>query len=214
MPATITEFERGARMGLKALDTYFRNEDSHLTIEARVEPAGGGDGWDMRRITDTDMEAYRAGALSDVLLEESRRASAEAAAVPAPAADASLDQVIGLMAEDKSNDWSEEIEALDEVATELVAARDQLEKYRVNVGSIENLVLTSRYARFGKFTAALLGSNAEWPGSEMLELIAEHWSRIDDKAIGGQSANDLAHWRKIADQLGVAHDGPDEEDDA
>jgi hypothetical protein len=213
MPEILTDFERGVRSGVDKLDEHFRNDDRHLTIEVRVERPDGSADHDLRSLTDADMTAYRESAIRSALQEE--RAQATSKPIVTTAHDAELSQVMEFMATDKSNDWSEEIAVLANVESELLEARDKLQTYYDNIGSLGTIVTMSRYARLGKFTAALLGSHEEWPGSEMLEWIAEQWGRIDSThSIAGQNAAELQYWRKIADRLGIEYDGElDDEDE-
>ncbi|MET0885668.1 MAG: hypothetical protein ABWX92_04385 [Mycetocola sp.] len=123
-----------------------------------------------------------------------------------------LGDVISQMAEDKSNNWSDEVRTLTDVEKELLAAREELETYRANVGSLDGIVAISRYARIGKYTAAMMGSRENWESSDMLADISTLWGQMDDRAIGGQSEEELAYWRKIADDLSIRHDGAEEGD--
>lgn len=70
-----------------------------------------------------------------------------------------------------------------------------------------------QYAIFGRRVAALLGSHERWPGSEMLGWVEEAAANlIDFPAIGGQSPAELVLWRTVADQLGIEHDGEEDDD--
>jgi hypothetical protein len=68
------------------------------------------------------------------------------------------------------------------------------------------------YAAFGRYVAALLGSHEEWSGAGMLEEIAEYASNLTGfPLIGGQSSDEYTLWREVAGQLGIEHDGEDNE---
>lgn len=69
----------------------------------------------------------------------------------------------------------------------------------------------SRYTRFGKRVAALLGANTEWDSAaDYLDSIAS-WAQIDlGLAVGDQSDVVLKFWRLLADELGVDYDDEDE----
>lgn len=122
-----------------------------------------------------------------------------------------LGQVITLMVEDRSNDWSTEIATL----TSAESALAELEQYRDRLGPISEIDTTSNYADLGEFVAATLGSNEDWSGAEILEAFAEHWKSLGvDMAISDQSDDELVHWRKIADRLGIEHDALEDDDDA
>jgi len=62
------------------------------------------------------------------------------------------------------------------------------------------------YAQIGLKVAALLGSNREWNGGDMLEAIGEI-TREHGLQVGDQDDATLAKWRALADSLGYAHDG-------
>jgi hypothetical protein len=70
------------------------------------------------------------------------------------------------------------------------------------------------YARLGEHVAALLGSNTEWDDpAAYLEEIAAKANALGLEPVGDQDAEGLAHWRTVADALGIEHDGEDDEDD-
>jgi hypothetical protein len=64
----------------------------------------------------------------------------------------------------------------------------------------------------GAFTAALLGSHEEWPGSEMLEWIAEKAAGLG-MIISDQTPEQLAYWRRLADAMLIEYDAEDEVDE-
>lgn len=125
---------------------------------------------------------------------------------PAPVDTAAITEIISFMSSDKSNDWTAEIETLTAADAELDTLRREVETYRANVGPLENIVDTSRYARLGEYTAVRLGANLEWSGADICADIANTWGRIGSPAIADQSSEDLAHWRVIADRLGIEYD--------
>jgi hypothetical protein len=68
--------------------------------------------------------------------------------------------------------------------------------------------LEERYAILGRYVAAKLGANREWDsGADYLGDIAYFAWAACNLEIGSQSEDTLAHWRKIADDLGIEHDG-------
>lgn len=74
----------------------------------------------------------------------------------------------------------------------------------------------AQYALLGRYTAALLGSCEDWDGGDICEAIAEHAANLDRAGgdfpgLGDQDADELKLWRTVADELGIEHDG--EEDD-
>jgi len=142
---------------------------------------------------------------------------------PAPAAAAqpseptvaslpALSEVINMMAEDKSNDWAEEIATLTEVETELIAARADLETYRANVGRLENIVTTSRYARLGAIVAVTIGSERDLNlGDEMINDFSDSATVIGLPNPG--AIENLEHYRKLADAAGIQYE-PDEDEES
>lgn len=125
--------------------------------------------------------------------------------------DAELAQVIGFMAEDKSNDWSEEIAVLGSVEVELLALRAKVAQYEANIGPSDNVEAAGHYAQLGEFTAALLGANEEWDIA-FPEYMAEHWLQVGGQpSISDQNEAALTHWRAIADRLGIEHDALEED---
>jgi len=72
------------------------------------------------------------------------------------------------------------------------------------------------YAMLGRYAAALLGSRAgDWDSNEMTEGIARYAAELADfPALSGGSDAELKVWRDIADQLGIEHDGDEENADA
>lgn len=74
-----------------------------------------------------------------------------------------------------------------------------------------NTISTEQYAALGQHVAALLGANSDWDGAaEYLEEFAAVAQSKLGQPVGGQSDEGLAFWRKVADELGIEHDGPDE----
>jgi hypothetical protein len=133
---------------------------------------------------------------------------------PAPVDAAELSQVISFMAEDKSNDWSDEIKTLESIETELAALRDENETFRANIGGIDTIVLQSRYARLGRYLAISLGANEEWDNDSIAEGAAELWKRMGgEHPLGDQDDAALKHWRALADRFGIEHDGEAEDED-
>lgn len=133
-------------------------------------------------------------------------------AAPAPSRVSELDNIVSFMSSDKSNDWSAEIDALRAIESELLSLQEEVETYRANVGSIENIVKTSRYARLGQFAAVTLGANEEHRSSDITSDLTTFWQAIASPAIGGQSDEDLKYWRTLADRMGIRHDGPKPEE--
>lgn len=123
-----------------------------------------------------------------------------------------LDNIVSFMSSDKSNDWSAEIDALRAIETELLSLQGEIETYRANVGPIESIVKTSRYARLGQFAAVTLGANEEHQSCDITSDMTTFWQAIGSPAIGGQSDEDLIYWRAIADLMGIRHDGPKTEE--
>jgi len=123
---------------------------------------------------------------------------------------ASFGEVIGQLAEDKSNDWTAEISTLSDVEKELEQARRDLELYQQHFGPVEGAEETRKFADLGEYTAALYGSNTEWDIA-FPEYIAEHWKEMlhGEHDLGDQDEAALAHWRTIADRLGIMHDAPE-----
>jgi hypothetical protein len=73
---------------------------------------------------------------------------------------------------------------------------------------------TPAYAKLGEYVAALLGANPEWTSpADYLEEIAAKAHALGLDPISDQDDEDLAHWRTVADALGIAHDGEDEDED-
>ena len=70
------------------------------------------------------------------------------------------------------------------------------------------------YASLGYYVAALMGANEEWDSpADYLEMIAEKAQALGAN-ISDQDAGSLAFWRKIADDLGIEHDGEEPEPEA
>lgn len=65
------------------------------------------------------------------------------------------------------------------------------------------------YAKFGRYVAALLGANAQWnDAGDILEDIAGKANSLDFPV----SDSDVTEfWREVADELGIDHDGEDDE---
>lgn len=138
----------------------------------------------------------------------------------APADDAGLAEAINQMAEDKSNDWTDEIEALEAVERELASLRAQVEQltaensiFTTNVGPVEGVELIGRYAKIGQFAAIVLGANEEWDNDDLTEDIAQLWIKVGGAPQLSDDHTALPHWRKLADEHGIAHDGDDDLDD-
>lgn len=128
-----------------------------------------------------------------------------------------LDSVVGFLSSDKSNDWTEELATLAKIDTnaraaieELKTLREEVEAWRANLGTVDDVVTTSRYARIGRQAAVTLGANQEWRSSDITGDLSTYWSAIASPEIGGQSPEALAHWRELADHLGIRHDGEPE----
>lgn len=71
----------------------------------------------------------------------------------------------------------------------------------------------AEYAEFGRYAAALLGANSEWsdPGAYLEELDMAA-GRAGVHGLGDPDDDDLRLWRAVADELGVEHDGDEDED--
>jgi hypothetical protein len=124
----------------------------------------------------------------------------------------SLTEVINQMAEDRSNNWADEIVTLTEAETALAAALAELETYRANVGPIDDIVTLSRYARLGQNVAANIGTALAWDDcDEYITDFAAFATRIGLPDPG--SADSLVFYRKLADTVGVDYDTEDAEDD-
>jgi hypothetical protein len=89
---------------------------------------------------------------------------------------------------------------------------NQAERIAVRV-EIKQAHLTE-FAELGAFTAALLGSFERWPGTDLLEAIAEKAAGLG-MIIGDQNPEQLAYWRRLADAMLIEHDAEevDDEDD-
>jgi hypothetical protein len=87
---------------------------------------------------------------------------------------------------------------------------NQDERVKVRV-EIKQAHLTE-LAELGAYTAALLGSHKEWPGSEMLEWIAEKAAGLG-VIISDQTPEQLAYWRRLADAMLIEYDAEDEVDE-
>lgn len=59
----------------------------------------------------------------------------------------------------------------------------------------------ARFARFGKYVAAILGANLEWDGGDILEDVANQAVAMLRISVGDQDAKLLAFWRTIADRI-------------
>jgi len=72
---------------------------------------------------------------------------------------------------------------------------------------------SAAYARLGRFTAALLGSQSVWAGADLLEDIAAQASHAfgRDRSIGDQDQEQLKLWRNVADEIGLGLDFSEEE---
>lgn len=57
--------------------------------------------------------------------------------------------------------------------------------------------------------AVFLGSHAEWVGGDVCEHVAEVLAATGRPPVGTQTPADLAMYRRLADGLGYAHDGPE-----
>lgn len=67
------------------------------------------------------------------------------------------------------------------------------------------------FTRLGRYVAALMGANEEWDSAaDYLEDIAGAAQRYGVGNIGSEA--ELGRWRTIADELGIEHDGGDEEE--
>lgn len=118
-----------------------------------------------------------------------------------------LGQAIGLMAEDKSNDWRDEIEDLESVEKAidetLVETRELTEMLKLAGGPEQ----AQRFLRLGRYTAVLLGSNSEWDSGQFTDWMSSAWLELGGKPIGGSEPADVKCWRELADELGIEHDG-------
>ena len=61
----------------------------------------------------------------------------------------------------------------------------------------------SELARFGLRVGALLGSEMEWDGGDILETIAQWWAEFvpSQPPIADQSPSDLTYWMTVSDYL-------------
>lgn len=132
--------------------------------------------------------------------------------------DSGLSEAINQMAEDKSNDWSDEIEALEAVERELADLRAQVGQltaenavFTANIGPVDDAELIGRYAKIGQFTAIALGANEEWDNDDLTEDIAQLWIKVGGTPQLSDDHTALPHWRKLADEQGIAHDGEDDD---
>lgn len=121
---------------------------------------------------------------------------------------ADLVQAIGFMSDDDSNNWSAEVKVLEAAETELEDSRAELAAFRKAFGPVQEIEELAQFMKLGRFTAALLGAYAEWPGTSPMEWIAEEWSKLGhEHPIGDQNEAAFVYWRELADSLRIEHDG-------
>lgn len=58
--------------------------------------------------------------------------------------------------------------------------------------------------------AVFMGSHEDWNGGDVCEVVAETLARTGRPGVGDQSPEDLAMYRRHADNLGWQHDGEDQ----
>lgn len=72
---------------------------------------------------------------------------------------------------------------------------------------------TGQYTTFGRYVAALLGSNTEWDSAaDYLEVQAAAAANMLGVSVGDQSPAELKMWRGVADQVGIFYDEDEGED--
>lgn len=81
-------------------------------------------------------------------------------------------------------------------------------------GSRDGEPTVEQYARFGRMVAAQMGANEEWDSAaDYLQDFGDNSGTVLGVHVGSEDLETLAMWRGIADELGIEHDGEEEDDE-